>query len=170
MKKCLIILLAAVLLCGCSAPDQTVPETTIQEETTMETTLPTETVPTPYDEMVARSLLRLGNPARIQKVIDKARAGEDITIAYIGGSITEGPDVKPAERYVTLSYHEFEDAYCAGGSVTCINAGLSGTPSNLGCIRLQRDVLDHKPDLTVVCFGLNDCGAEENGISQYTEA
>ena len=168
MKKCLIILLAAVLLCGCSAPDQTVPETTIQEETTMETTLPPETAPTPYDEMVARSLLSLGNPTRIQKAIDKARAGEDITIAYIGGSITEGPDVKPAERYVTLSYHEFEDTYCAGGSVTCVNAGLSGTPSNLGCIRLQRDVLDHTPDIVFVEFAVND--SQDIMQKQYFES
>lgn len=168
MKKCLIILLAAVLLCSCSAPDQTVPETTIQEETTMETTLPPETAPTPYDEMVARSLLSLGNPTRIQKAIDKARAGEDITIAYISGSITEGPDVKPAERYVTLSYHEFEDTYCAGGSVTCVNAGLSGTPSNLGCIRLQRDVLDHTPDIVFVEFAVND--SQDIMQKQYFES
>lgn len=163
MKKCMIILLTAVLLCGCS-----VPETTIQEESTMETTLPPETVPTPYDEMVARSLLSLGNPARIQKAIDKARAGEDITIAYIGGSITEGPDVKPAERYVTLSYHEFEDTYCAGGTVTCVNAGLSGTPSNLGCIRLQRDVLDHTPDIVFVEFAVND--SQDIMQKQYFES
>lgn len=168
MKKCLIILLAAVLLCGCSAPDQTVPETTIQEESTMETTLPPETVPTPYDEMVARSLLSLGNPARIQKAIDKARAGEDITIAYIGGSITEGLDVKPAECYVTLSYHEFEDAYCSGGTVTCVNAGLSGTPSNLGCIRLQRDVLNHAPDIVFVEFAVND--SQDIMQKQYFES
>ena len=168
MKKCWIVLLAAALLTGCAAPAQTIPETTIQEEATMQTTLPPETVPTPYDEMVQRSLLSLGNPARIQKVLEKARAGEDITIAYIGGSITEGLDVKPAERYVTLSYHEFEENYCSGGKVTCVNAGLSGTPSNLGCIRLQRDVLDHTPDIVFVEFAVND--SQDIMQKQYFES
>jgi len=168
MKKCWTLLLAAALLTGCAAPAQTIPETTIQEEATMQTTLPPETVPTPYDEMVQRSLLSLGNPARIQKVLEKARAGEDITIAYFGGSITEGPDVKPAERYVALSYHEFEENYCSGGKVTCVNAGLSGTPSNLGCIRLQRDVLDHTPDIVFVEFAVND--SQDIMQKQYFES
>lgn len=168
MKKYLIFLLAAVLLCGCATPAQTVPETSVQEETTMETTPPPETVPTLYDEMVARSLLSLGNPARLQKAIDRAREGEDITIAYIGGSITEGPDVKPAERYVTISQYEFMETYCNGGIVTCINAGLSGTPSNLGCIRLQRDVLVHTPDIVFVEFAVND--SQDIMQKQYFES
>lgn len=168
MKKCLMILLVAALFSGCAAPAQSNPETTIQEETAMETTLPPETVPTPYDEMVARSLLSLGNPARLQKTINRARAGEDITIAYIGGSITEGLDVKPVERYVTISQHEFMENYCNGGKVTCVNAGLSGTPSNLGCIRLQRDVLDHTPDIVFVEFAVND--SQDIMQKQYFES
>lgn len=151
LKRILSILLCLLILTGCAAAE---PQVTVAE--TEETTLPVQTEPTPYEEMLTRSLLSLGNPARLQAAIAKARAGENITIAYIGGSITEGPDVKPAERYVALSYHEFEDAYCNGGKVTAINAGLSGTPSNLGVLRLQRDVLDHKPDIVFVEFAVND--------------
>ena len=147
------LLMCALLLAGCAQP-QTQP--TEGMTNTMQTQPTTQPELTDYDRMLERSILNMGNAYRLQQKIRAAQNGEDITIAYIGGSITEGPDVKPAERYVTLSYHEFEDAYCNGGKVTSINAGLSGTPSNLGVLRLQRDVLDHEPDIVFVEFAVND--------------
>lgn len=155
-RKLAALSLCLMLLAGCGAPETI--NSTAGEDTTMQTnqTQATQAEKTDYDRMVERSLLNIGNAYRLQQKILAAQAGEDITIAYIGGSITEGLDVKPAERYVTLSYHEFEDAYCNGGKVTCVNAGLSGTPSNLGVLRLQRDVLDHQPDIVFVEFAVND--------------
>jgi hypothetical protein len=35
---------------------------------------------------------------------------------------------------------------------------------------LERDVLRHQPDLTVVCYGLNDCDLKEESIGRYTGA
>lgn len=150
MRTIIAIILCTLILVGCgNQPTPTEPT----KESTMQ---PTESVPTEYDLMLEQSILNIGNPYRLQQKIRAAQAGEDITIAYIGGSITEGPDVKPAERYVTLSYHEFETNYCNGGKVSCINAGLSGTPSNLGLLRLQRDVLSYEPDIVFVEFAVND--------------
>ena len=40
--------------------------------------------------------------------------------------------------------------------VTTVNAGISGDTTVGALNRLQRDVLDHKPDLVTVMFGLND--------------
>lgn len=40
--------------------------------------------------MVDRSLLSVGDMTRMADVFQKAQNGEDITVAYIGGSITEG--------------------------------------------------------------------------------
>jgi lysophospholipase L1-like esterase len=40
--------------------------------------------------------------------------------------------------------------------VTAVNAGISGNTTVDGLKRLDRDVLDHKPDLVTVMFGLND--------------
>ena len=40
--------------------------------------------------------------------------------------------------------------------VAVINAGVSGNTSAQGLARMQKDVLDHKPHLVVVMFGMND--------------
>lgn len=40
--------------------------------------------------------------------------------------------------------------------VNIINAGINGDSTRGGLNRLERDVLAHRPDLTVVCYGLND--------------
>ena len=51
-----------------------------------------------------------------------------------------------------------------------INAGIAGTKAPYGLSRIERDVLSKKPDLTVVCFGLNDCEKEDEGIAEYIES
>lgn len=45
--------------------------------------------------MIERSLLSMGDAGRIRRVVEKARAGEPVTIAYIGGSITQGAGAVP---------------------------------------------------------------------------
>ena len=54
--------------------------------------------------------------------------------------------------------------------VNITNAGVSGGNALHGLNRLERDVLSHRPDLTVVCFGLNDCGGEASGLKAYVDA
>lgn len=53
--------------------------------------------------------------------------------------------------------------------VSIFNAGVSGSSSSNGYEKLKRDVLCIRPDLLVVCFGLNDSSAEEEGILCYKE-
>ena len=43
-----------------------------------------------YLQALKDSVMSVGNNARLKKVIDRARGGEEITLATIGGSITEG--------------------------------------------------------------------------------
>ncbi len=119
-----------------------------------------------YATMVSSSLRDGGNNARIKKTIEKAKAGEDVTLAYIGGSITEGfaaSETKNSDCYAETSYREFKETYGAGdgSNVHFINAGMSGTPSSLGIIRYQRDVLDQMeygeyPDILFIDFAVND--------------
>lgn len=54
--------------------------------------------------------------------------------------------------------------------VSILNAGVSGSYAFQGYERIQRDVLDMKPDLLVVCFGLNDSCGDYNGVIDYKNA
>ena len=53
-----------------------------------------------YDNMVERSLMDLGNLERMSKFIEKLENKQEVTIAFIGGSITEDlrQDPKSAGR------------------------------------------------------------------------
>ncbi len=54
-------------------------------------------------ELVARSLVSMGEPSRLQHLLAKARRGEPLVIAVIGGSITQGASATTAEnRYGNL--------------------------------------------------------------------
>ncbi len=124
-----------------------------------------------YNLMISNSLLNKGNNRRLKAAISKARKGEDVTIAYIGGSITEGAAAKPAqtECYSYTSYAKFKEMFGKNGeeNIHYIKAGVGGTPSELGMIRYDRDILrdgDVKPDIVVVEFGVNDAGDETNGV------
>ncbi len=122
-----------------------------------------------YKNMIARSLLSKGSTAAVKKVIDKARNGENVTLAYIGGSITQGAGATPIHTncYAYKFYKAFADRYGTGHNVRFIKAGIGGTSSELGMIRFERDVLDYEnniPDLVVVEFAVNDDGDETNGI------
>ena len=107
---------------------------------------------------VSRSLVSTGNTARLNRVFEKAAAGEDLTFAYVGGSITEGyaTGARTPECYASLTAAEFETAYCKGGTVTCQNNGLSGTPSVLGFLRADTEVLQEQPDVIFIEFAVND--------------
>ncbi len=125
-----------------------------------------------YRAMIARSLMQEGNLFRLKRAIKKARAGEDVTIAYIGGSITQGAGAKPiaANCYAYRSYKAFRDRFGAGdgSNVHFVKAGLGGTPSELGLCRYENEVLDEvpggKPDIVVIEFAVNDAGDETNGL------
>ncbi len=111
---------------------------------------------------IARSLVSTGNTYRLKGAIAKARAGKRVSIAYIGGSITEGFNASsPEHSWARLSCAAFGDLFarCHKSDVTYLNAGMAGTPSTLGMIRYTRDVLDRLkagPDIVFVEFAVND--------------
>ena len=59
---------------------------------------------TDYEKMVDRSLLSVGDMTRMADVFQKAQNGEDITVAYIGGSITEGYNAGTTEFYAKTCF------------------------------------------------------------------
>ncbi|MBP3577021.1 MAG: SGNH/GDSL hydrolase family protein, partial [Lachnospiraceae bacterium] len=124
-----------------------------------------------YAAMIARSCMQTGNLYRMKKAIAKAKAGEEVTIAYIGGSITQGAGAKPigTNSYAYCSYEMFKQRFGKGdgSNVHFIKAGVGGTPSELGLTRYEDDVLRQgavTPDVVVIEFAVNDAGDETNGV------
>ena len=120
-----------------------------------------------YHDMIERSLMQEGNTGRLQRAISRAREGKNVTLAYIGGSITQGAGATPVntECYDYKSYQLFQKTFAQKENVKFIKAGVGGTPSELGMIRFDRDVLrqGERPDIVVIEFAVNDEGDETQG-------
>ena len=121
----------------------------------------------------------------LKKFAAKAASNDSapaITLAFLGDSVTQGcfELLERAEGGFNNCldrqhvYHTYVQQILAtlypSVPVNVINAGVAGKDATHGLDRLERDVLSHSPDLTVVCFGLNDCGREEGGLAQYIAA
>jgi hypothetical protein len=113
--------------------------------------------PLATDLMIQRSLVSSGDPARLQAVFAKARRGEPICVAAIGGSITAGGNntKDPARRYVQQLAKWFETKF-PDAKVRFVNAGIGSTNSGYGALRVQRDIIEKQPDLVVVEYAVND--------------
>lgn len=86
-------------------------------------------------------------------------------IVFLGDSVTEGcfelladgegfRTLKdPENGYVSILRRRLTSRY---PDLEIINAGIEGNATQDVLLRLERDVLSEKPDLTVVCLGLND--------------
>ena len=93
----------------------------------------------------------------IGHVMEKIRAGKPVTIAYLGGSITE------MDGWRRLSREWLQQKYpqC---KFTEVHAAIGGTGSGLGVFRFGHDALQYKPDLLFVEFATNDGGAAPEEI------
>ena len=123
-----------------------------------------------YKKMIEKSLMQKGNIHRLKAAIDKARRGEKIEFACIGGSITQGAGAIPINTncYAYNAFKGFCDIAGRGyeDNIGYTKAGVGGTPSELGILRYVHDVTaDGKkaPDVVIVEFAVNDEGDETKG-------
>lgn len=129
----------------------------VMETSNIDGTVQTEAAPAKeYSETVQRSFLSLGNTYRLENKLSKALQGDKITVAYLGGSITEGVGGTPDTCYAKLSFDYIAENYGKGDNMEYVNAGVSGTPSILGNLRVQKDVLDKNADIVFIEFAVND--------------
>ena len=94
------------------------------------------------------------------RVFQKLKAGEDVGIAYFGGSITAAP----GWRVKTFKW--FKDTF-PKATVREINAAIGGTGSDLGVFRCGAEVIAQRPDLVFVEFNIND-GSPTNDFRKAT--
>lgn len=182
MKKVISVLCAAAVLltaAGCDGTAQTTTTTTTAgtsapAQDTAENADTTSAPQTPAEEeievpedmeyviengiterMKALSTYVKGNQARLAKVFQKAKDGGEITVAYLGGSITQGSSAGDDLCYARLTTNwlieQFPDA-----KINYVRAGIGATGSYIGVHRAKRDVTSKDPDLVFIDFSVND--------------
>lgn len=171
MKKILsVICLLGVMLAAAACGGQTA-ETTTSADTAANQNVETESTTaneveevadTEYviengvtDRMIALSRLNEGNRVRLANVMKKAQNGEEITVAYIGGSITQGSSAGDDLCYARLTTNWIQETF-PEAKVNYVRAGIGATGSYIGVHRVDRDVLSFNPDLVFVEFLVND--------------
>jgi lysophospholipase L1-like esterase len=109
------------------------------------------------DSIRQRGIVSRGDLSRLHAVMEKARRGEEICVAAIGGSITAGglQTKDPKNRYIAKVAEWFTQTFPTA-KVTFVNGGIGGTNSLYGAMRVQGDVLAKKPDLVIVEYAVND--------------
>jgi lysophospholipase L1-like esterase len=113
------------------------------------------------DEVVGMSRLNEGNKNRLAEKFLQGRKRpdrtkkNDITVAFIGGSITQRFDAEEHNCYARLVYDWFKEAFPAA-NVIYVNAGVGATGSYIGVHRVDTDVISHRPDFVFVEFSVND--------------
>ena len=112
-----------------------------------------------------------------RKLEDETLDGTEgnILMVALGDSVTqciaEPPYLEADDAYHQLFRRELIKRY-PSCSFSVINAGVGGETTEGGLRRLQRNVLDHHPDLITVLFGLNDLfdsGGEDKFRRNLTE-
>lgn len=111
-----------------------------------------------HTAVLDRALTNAGNRARLADVMKRAQNGEELTIGFIGGSVTEGAFASDYEKtsYAGLTYAWWVKNF-PKAKFNFVNIGYGGTSSLYGVHRVQKELLDKNPDFVVVEFGVNDC-------------
>lgn len=165
MKKIISIFAAAavcaLMFSGCAASENKADENAGDVAVTVEL----ENVLSAEEKMLATSLVSVGNTHRLNEKLKTLENGGEITVGFIGGSITYGYTVQPNECYPSRVCEYLAQKY-PNGTVNYVNKGISGTPSILGNLRLKRDILDNNADIIFVEYAVND-GMETDYKESY---
>lgn len=100
---------------------------------------------------IGQSIIQAGNQQALSLLL-KAKA--QLKIGFLGGSITRGTGAEATgDSYVNL----FKKWVATiNPTATVVNAGIGGTDSEYGLLRLTRDLGEQLPDIVVLEFSVND--------------
>lgn len=84
----------------------------------------------------------------------KCASGKKVSIGYLGGSITR------ADNQYRIQSAKFIRSLFPDVNFSGLNAGVSGTGSDLGACRLYDQLLQYSPDLIFIEFAVNGAFAE----------
>lgn len=112
---------------------------------------------------------------------EKLNNKKPVAIAFLGDSVTQGcfeirytrddklePVYKPGKAYPQKLQKILQHCY-PETAINILNYGISGNTASMGLARMD-EMLVHKPDAVIVCFGLNDCAYGIEGLGEYRTA
>jgi len=106
---------------------------------------------------------------RIQEKADDPWAPPVLIVAF-GDSVTQGATVLDEFAHEDVYHARFkrllEERY-QQSTFSVINAGVGGQTAAGALALIERDVIRHQPDLTLVSFGLNDVWAGLDGLHDF---
>ena len=93
---------------------------------------------------------------RLKSCMRRAEAGEEITLGFFGGSITQDSLASKHENcYAYRVFRWWEETF-PKARFHYVNGGIGGTTSHYGVSRAVTDMLMYRPDFVVVDFSVND--------------
>ena len=107
----------------------------------------------------------------IEKTNDAAAA--PVLIVAFGDSVTQGMTALGQQTHDGVYHARFVrglNARFPNCTFSVINAGVGGQTAPGSLQRLERDVIRHQPDLTLVAFGLNDAWQGLDGLGDFRTA
>jgi acyl-CoA thioesterase I len=99
----------------------------------------------------------------------KLRAAAAVKIVAFGDSITAGGDASTPELVFWRRWADHLQQKYPRARITAVNGATGGDSTVQGLQRLQAKVLDEKPDLVLIGFGMNDHNVNGVPIPQFQE-
>lgn len=103
--------------------------------------------------------------ARLKQCMRKAQAGEELTLGFFGGSITQDSLATKHENCYAYRVFSWWKENFPEAQLSYVNGGIGGTTSHYGVSRVVTDMLMYQPDFVVIDFSVND---EANEFFQET--
>lgn len=105
---------------------------------------------------MGRLSMKKWNLARLKNCMLRAENGEEITIGFLGGSITQGSLASKQENSYAYRVFSWWKEEFPKAEIHYVNAGIGGTTSHFGVARAVTDMLMYQPDVVIVDFSVND--------------
>jgi len=99
----------------------------------------------------------------------KLKEGQGIKLVAFGDSITAGGEASKPELIFWNRWAEDLRRKYPGVPITAINGATGGDTTVQGLHRLQTKVLDEKPDLVLIGFGMNDHNVNSVPFPQFEQ-
>jgi len=100
---------------------------------------------------------------------ERLKAGESLKIVAFGDSITAGGDATKPELIFWQRWADGLQKRYQRAQISTVNGATGGDTTVQGLQRLQAKVLDQKPDLVLIAFGMNDHNIGSVPVPQFKQ-